>query len=219
MALYVVERDVSQIAPERVRLDQQDLASACLQLKAQGKRIRFISSAVVPTEGRALDVFGAASAEVVKAAHVAAQVPYARIVEILDLTPSFVHRGTSGPRRSPRRVAGEAFGDSRAKGSSHAMPLNSSSELARWLTDGQRLFRVCLETLQNTERLEARNQTLEGENELLREEVERLRQRVDGLQAERAEMIATFNDLAGHVTQVVDQILQKSENGEEDGGK
>jgi hypothetical protein len=42
---------------------------------------------------------------------------------------------------------------------------------------------------------------------------------VDGLQAERSEMIATFNDLAGHVTQVVDQILQKSENGEEEGAK
>jgi hypothetical protein len=28
-------------------------------------------------------------------------------------------------------------------------------------------------------------------------------------------MIAAFNDLAGHVTQVVDHILQKSENGED----
>jgi hypothetical protein len=28
-------------------------------------------------------------------------------------------------------------------------------------------------------------------------------------------MVAAFNDLAGHVTQVVDHILLKSENGEE----
>jgi hypothetical protein len=27
-------------------------------------------------------------------------------------------------------------------------------------------------------------------------------------------MVAAFNDLAGHVTQVVDHILQKSEDGE-----
>ncbi len=35
MALYVVERDVSSVGPERLRLDQRDVASACLQLKAQ----------------------------------------------------------------------------------------------------------------------------------------------------------------------------------------
>ena len=30
-------------------------------------------------------------------------------------------------------------------------------------------------------------------------------------------MVAAFNDLAGHVTQVVDHILQKSEDGGENG--
>jgi len=49
---------------------------------------------------------------------------------------------------------------------------------------------------------------------MLREEVARLRQRADVLQGDRSEMIAAFNDLAGHVTQVIDHILQKSEDGE-----
>jgi cell division protein FtsB len=62
--------------------------------------------------------------------------------------------------------------------------------------------------------MQTRNQTLETENEMLREEVARLRQRADLLQADRSEMIAAFNDLAGHVTQVVDHILQKSEEGD-----
>jgi hypothetical protein len=48
---------------------------------------------------------------------------------------------------------------------------------------------------------------------MLREEVARLRHRVDVLQTDRAEMVAAFNDLAGHVTQVVDHIVQKSEDG------
>ena len=99
------------------------------------------------------------------------------------------------------------------------MTANSASDLSQWLADGQRLFGVCLTMLENSERLDARARTLESENEMLREEVGRLRDKVDGLQTERSEMIATFNDLAGHVTQVVDQILQKSENGEEDGAK
>lgn len=214
MGLYVVERDLSSVGPERLRLDQRDVASACIQLKAQGKRIRYISSAVVPADGRTLDLFGAESAEVVKEAHSAAQVPYSRIVEVLDLTPSFVARGTSRSRRSLQRAVGVAHNEGHAKGLSHPMTANASPELARWLADGQRLFAVCLETLENAERLQARNQTLESENEMLREEVARMRHRVDTLETDRADMVAAFNDLAGHVTQVVDHILQKSEDGE-----
>jgi len=94
------------------------------------------------------------------------------------------------------------------------MTANSAPELARWLAEGQRLFGVCLETLENFERVNSRIQTLETENEILREELARLRHRTDMLQAERSEMVAVFNDLAGHVTQVVDHILQKSEDDE-----
>jgi predicted transcriptional regulator len=96
------------------------------------------------------------------------------------------------------------------------MAENSAPELARWLADGQRFFRLCVETLENADHLRARNQTLESENEMLREEVARLRHQVDLLQRDRSEMVAAFNDLAGHVTQVMDHILQKSEDGEND---
>jgi hypothetical protein len=212
MALYVVERDLSNIPPERLRLDQRDIASACIQLKAQGKRIRYISSAVVPDDARALDLFGAESAEMVREAHTTAQVPYSRIVEILDLTPNFVHRGTSRSRRSLQRTGGTIAHEGHAKEATY--PMTSSPELARWLADGRRLFSECLDILENSERLQTRNQTLESENEMLREEVARLRQKVDVLETDRSEMVAAFNDLAGHVTQVVDHILQKSEDGE-----
>lgn len=94
------------------------------------------------------------------------------------------------------------------------MTANSPPELARWLADGQRFFAMCLDTIDQLDRLQTRNHTLEGENVMLREEVARLRQRVEVLQADRTEMVAAFNDLAGHVTQVVDHVLQKSEDGE-----
>jgi hypothetical protein len=214
MALYVVERDLSNVPPDQLRLDQRDVASACIQLKSQGKRIRYISSAVVPADGRALDLFGADSAEVVKEVHAAVGVQYSRIVEILDLTPSFLHRGTSRSRRSLQRAVGAAPDAGIPKGLPHTMTANSAPELARWLAEGQRFFGVCLETLEQSARLQARNQTLESENQMLREEVARLRHKVDVLQTDRSEMVAAFNDLAGHVTQVVDHILQKSEDGE-----
>jgi len=206
MALYVVERDLTDVPPERLRLDQRDVASACIQLKSQGKRIRYMSSAVVPADGRSLDLFGAESDEVVKEAHAAAGVRYTRVVEILDLTPNFVQRGTSRPRRALQRAAAGADNPDNAKGALHTMTANPAPELTRWLSDGQRLFGVCLETLENFARLQS-------ENDMLREEVARLRHRVDVLQADRVEMVAAFNDLAGHVTQVVDRIIQKSEDG------
>jgi hypothetical protein len=213
MALYVVERDVSRIHAEQLRLDQRSVATICLQLKSQGKQIRYISSVVAPADGRALDVFGAATEDLVKEAHAAAGVSYSRIVEILDVTPSFVHGSTSRSRRSLQRGVG-ASEAGQAKGLNQTMTANSAPELARWLAEGQRLFGVCLETLENFERVNSRIQTLETENEILREELARLRHRTDMLQAERSEMVAVFNDLAGHVTQVVDHILQKSEDDE-----
>jgi len=216
MALYVVERDLFNVPPEQLRLDQRNVVSACTQLKAQGKRIRYISSAIVPTEGHGLDLFGAESAEVVKEVHDVAAIACLRIVEILDLTPTFVQPETSRSRRSLRRTTDSTTGHSNAKRIEPAMTDNASPELARWLAEGQRLFGLCLEALERTERLEARIQTLESENEMLREEIPRLRQKVDVLQAERADMVAAFNDLAGHVTQVVDGMLQKSEDGEMD---
>lgn len=214
MPLFLVERDLSNVPPERLRLDQREVASACIQLKAEGKPIRYISSTVVPSDGRTLDLFGADNAEVIKEAHAAAGVQYARVVEILDFTPTFLARGTSRPRRSLERGVGASPDASHPKGTLHAMTANSAPELARWLVDGQRLFGVCLETLEQANRLQTRNETLESENEMLREEVARLRHGVDVLQADRSEMLAAFNDLAGHVTQVVDRIIQKSEDGE-----
>jgi hypothetical protein len=214
MALFVVERDLSNTSPEQLRLEQRSLGSACIRLKAQGRRIRYISSAVVPADGSALDLFGADGAELVKEAHGVAGIQYSRIREILDVTPSFLPRGTSRSRRSLPRVVGRVVHADKEKGTRPTMTGNSAPELTRWLTEGQRLFGVCLEALEQFERLQARNQTLEAENEMLREEVARLRQRADVLQGDRSEMIAAFNDLAGHVTQVIDHILQKSEDGE-----
>lgn len=207
MALYVVERDLRSTPAEQFRIDQKEVASACTRLKTQGKHIRYISSVVVPADGCALDLFGAASPELIEEAHAVASVRYVRIVEILDATPNFLSRDTSRARRSLRQgVGATAIPDSRER-TADTMTESSSSELARWLGEGQRFFGMCLEVLESSERLQS-------ENGMLRDEIARLRHRMDVLQADRSEMVAAFNDLAGHVTQVVDHILQKSEDGE-----
>jgi len=207
MALYMVERDLGAVSPDQLRLDQRAVATACSQLNELGKRVRYINSAIVPTDGRALDLFGAQSPETIKEVHAVAQVAYLRIIEILDLTPGFLHTTTSRSRHSPKKGADDTMTDS------------APPELARWLSEGQRFFSLCLELVEKTNRLHAKTSTLEAENEMLREEVARLRHKMDLLQTERADMVAAFNDLAGHVTQVVDHILQKSENGESEKGE
>jgi len=203
VGLYLVERNVGDISPDRIRVHQHALNSACSRLNGIGKRVRYINSAVVPTDGRAMDLFGAESTEAVKEIHAVAQVPYERIVEVLDLTPSFLSPITSRSRRPAKKGIADTMSDS------------APAELMRWLSDGQRFFGLCLEQLGRTDHLDAKARTLEAENEMLREEMARLRHRLDLLQTDRSEMVAAFNDLAGHVTQVVDHILQKSENGEE----
>jgi hypothetical protein len=215
MALYIVERNLEAVAPEQLRLEQEAVAVACSQLNGAGKQVRYISSVMVPTDGRGLDLFGAQSAETIKQAHAIAHVAYARIVEILDLTPGFLQPTTSRSRDSLKRLGGSTTGGDTTKGIGDIMTESAPPELVRWLTDGQRFFGMCLELIEKADRLQARTRSLEAENEMFREEIARLRHRADLLQNERSDMIAAFNDLAGHVTQVVDHILQKSENGED----
>jgi hypothetical protein len=212
MALFVVERDLSGVPPERLRLDQRDIASACRQLKAEGRRIRYISSAVMPADGRAVDLFGADSAELVKEAHVSAAVAYSRIAEVLDLTPGYLPRGTSRSRHTLQRAGGASAEPLQQNRVGVAMTESASSGLARWLSEGQRFFGMCLEMLEEIHGLQARKQALEGENEALRDAVSRMRHRLHALEADRGELVEAFGDLAIRV-QALDALLQTPRSG------
>ena len=169
MALYMVERDVTGTSPERLRLEQTGLASACIELKLQGKRVRFISSAVIPADGRALDLFGADDTELVREVLVVARVAYSRIVEILDLTPTFIHRDVSRPRRMLRRAVAKGAGGSptnAAKGVTLTMATDSTSDLTV-LADARLLRRVPRNGRERGS-LQARTRP-RRENEMLRE--------------------------------------------------
>ncbi len=54
---------------------------------AEGKSVRYIRSTFVPGEARCMCLFEASDAETVEAVNKAAQLPFTRIVEALDLTP------------------------------------------------------------------------------------------------------------------------------------
>src|SRR5713226_4302230 len=98
MPLFAVERDLSQMPPERFRTELKGLVSACARLKGAGKQVRYISSAVFPAEARGLCLFGAEHPQWIHEANEAAGLPYSRIFAVLDLTPTGVRRDLSRGR-------------------------------------------------------------------------------------------------------------------------
>jgi len=81
-----------------------------------------------------------------------------------------------------------------------------AQDIARWFEEGQRVFRLWLE---RTGRLEQLQLTLEREKEQLRRTMLQLEHDNEILRTQREELLAAFDALAGNVTQVVDEVLQR----------
>jgi uncharacterized membrane protein YccC len=86
------------------------------------------------------------------------------------------------------------------------MNSDARRDVARWFEEGQRIFGTLLERV---ERLEQLQMTLERDKEELHREITRLQHHNEILQVRREELLAAFRGLAGHVTQVVDEVLQR----------
>jgi hypothetical protein len=176
-------------------------------LRSQGRRIRFISSVFDSAAARGLCLFGAESRELVKQVNEASGLPCPRIFQVLDLTPSHIHREMSrGRARSgrPGPVPSGAGGDPPSGG-----PDALRGEIWHWITEGRRLVAECLETTRRKEQIEGRIEALEQDNERLREEVDRLQQDTQILIAEHDELLAAFHALAGRVSESLGQIIQR----------
>lgn len=87
MAVYMVERDLKGITMPQLAGAQQAAIATAQRFTADGTPVRYIRSTFVPGEARCMCLFDAASADAVKQVNEAAQIPYTRIVEALDLTP------------------------------------------------------------------------------------------------------------------------------------
>jgi len=87
-----------------------------------------------------------------------------------------------------------------------AMNSDPAQAIARWFEEGQRLFSAWVERI---ERLEQLQLTLERDREQLRRTITQLEHDNEILRAQREDLLAAFNALAGNVTQVVDEVLQR----------
>lgn len=87
MAVYMVERDLTGITMPQLAGAQEAAIATSRRFTADGTPVRYIRSTFVPGEARCMCLFDATSADDVKKVNDAAQLPYTRVVEALDLTP------------------------------------------------------------------------------------------------------------------------------------
>ncbi len=87
MAVYLVDRLVPGMTPEQLAIRQQAILRTILQFAARGKPVRYLRTTFVPEEAHCLCLFEASSAKAVQEVNEAAQFPFTRIIEALELDP------------------------------------------------------------------------------------------------------------------------------------
>ena len=87
MTVYMVERDLMGIEMAALAAAQQRAIAQAAEMRNGGIAVRYIRSTFVPADGRCMCLFEAGSTGVVKDLNDAAQIPYSRVTEALDLTP------------------------------------------------------------------------------------------------------------------------------------
>ncbi|HEV8482947.1 MAG TPA: DUF4242 domain-containing protein [Blastocatellia bacterium] len=87
MTVYMVERDLPGVTVEQLGAAQKAAIEKGKEFTADGKDVRYIRSIFVPGESKCMCLFEASSPELVREMNEAAQIPFTRIKEALDLTP------------------------------------------------------------------------------------------------------------------------------------
>ena len=88
MAIYMVERELPGITNEGLAGAQQAAIAGAQKSTTDGTPVRYVRSTFVPGEARCMCLFEADSTAAVRDVNEAAGLPFTRIVEALDLTPS-----------------------------------------------------------------------------------------------------------------------------------
>ena len=72
---------------EQLAAAQKAVIETSEKFTAEGRDVHYIRTTFVPGEAHCMCLFEAANSEIVSAVNEAAQIPFTRIVEALDLTP------------------------------------------------------------------------------------------------------------------------------------
>jgi hypothetical protein len=88
MAVYMVDRDLPGVTMDQLGAAQKAAIETGQKFTAEGKNVRYIRTTFVPGEAHCMCLFEADNSDLVREVNEAAQIPFTRIVEALDLTPS-----------------------------------------------------------------------------------------------------------------------------------
>lgn len=88
MKVYMVERNLPGITMDQLAAAQKAAIETSQRFSAEGKPVRYIRSTFVPEDAHCMCLFEAENPGLVKDVNEAARIPFSRISEALDLTPT-----------------------------------------------------------------------------------------------------------------------------------
>jgi len=88
MGDYMVERDLPGITMDQLAAAQKAAIETGQQFTREGKPVRYIRTTFVPGESKCMCLFEAGDQDLVREVNEKAQIPFTRITEAMDLTPS-----------------------------------------------------------------------------------------------------------------------------------
>ena len=88
MSVYMVERELPGVTMDQLAAAQRAAIETGQRFTSEGKNVRYIRTTFVPGDARCMCLFEADNADLVREVNDAAQIPYTRVTEAMDLTPS-----------------------------------------------------------------------------------------------------------------------------------
>ena len=88
MNIYIADRDLPGVTLKQLAAAQKAAIETSQRFTGEGKPVRYIRTAWVPSESHAMCMFEAPDAQLVRDVNEAAGIPFTRILEAMDLSPS-----------------------------------------------------------------------------------------------------------------------------------
>ncbi len=90
MPMYVVQRDLPGITPDQLTAAGLRAKACCAEMTEEGQPVDWIRSYFLPESQQTHCYFQAENSELVREANERAQIPFAKILEVQELTPEMV---------------------------------------------------------------------------------------------------------------------------------
>jgi hypothetical protein len=88
MNIYLVDRELPGVTLEQLAAAQKAAIETSQRFTREANPVRYIRTAWVPSESHVMCMFEAENAQAVRDVNESAGIPFTRILEAMDLTPS-----------------------------------------------------------------------------------------------------------------------------------